>query len=347
MASIIQHRGKWRAQVRRKGFPVYTKTWDTKAQAERWARQVEADIERGLRPSATAVAGGSYTVAAMIEDYRRLREASRPVRDTSTEHYNLVRLAGYLGDLDASRLRPEDLVGYAQRRADEGAGPYTVNTEISKLGTVMRMVASLKHMTLPDVVQQARPLLNHLKLIGGGGRRERRPTDDELARVIAHMEATYGLVYADAVRFAVGTAMRRGEIVRVTWGDLDDKRRLVLVRDRKDPRQKAGNDQWVPLLADTATGDMWDLVQRQPRTSDRIFPIHEQTLTKYFTWTCRALAIPDLHLHDLRHHAISLLFEQGYRIEQVALVSGHRSWQHLKRYTNLRPEDLHKGPSGR
>ena len=347
MASIIQHRGRWRAQVRRKGFPVYTKSFDTKAQAEKWARQIEADIDRGVLPGAAAVAAKRcYTVADLIDDYRKLREQSRPVLDTSTEHYNLRRLAECLGDLDATRLRPDELVAYAQMRADQGAGPYTVNMEVSKLGTVMRMVASIKHMTLPDVVQQARPLLAHLGLIGGGGRRERRPTDDELDRIIAHMHDTYGQVWADAVRFAVGTAMRRGEIVRIRWDDLDAARRLVLVRDRKDPRQKAGNDQWVPLLADTAMGDMWALVQRQPRVDPRIFPIGDSTLSKYFTWTCRALSIPDLHFHDLRHHAISLLFERGFRIEQVALVSGHKSWQHLKRYTNLRPEDLHGGPIG-
>ncbi|TSE32102.1 hypothetical protein [Tepidimonas charontis] len=163
MASIIQHRGRWRAQVRRKGWPVYTKSFDTKAAAEKWARQIEADIDRGVLPGAAAVAAKRcYTVADLIEDYRRLRAQSRPVLDTTTEHYNLRRLADHLGTLDAARLRPDDLVGYAQMRADEGAGPYTVNMEVSKLGTVMRMVASIKHMTLPDVVQQARPLLAHL-----------------------------------------------------------------------------------------------------------------------------------------------------------------------------------------
>jgi integrase len=153
-------------------------------------------------------------------------------------------------------------------------------------------------------------------------------------------------VFADAVRFAVGTGMRRGEITRLRWADLDESKHLVLVRDRKDPREKKGNHQWVPLLSQTDYGCMWALVQAQPKVSDRIFPIGESALSKYFTWACRALSIPDLHLHDMRHHAISRLFEMGYRIEQVALVSGHRSWVHLKRYTNLRPEDLHSGPSG-
>ena len=346
MASIIQHRGKWRAQVRRKGYPVYTKTFATKAAAERWARALEAEIDAGVLPSATAVAGRGYTVAEMIADYRKLRDASRPVLDVTTEHYNLLRLAQMLGDIEVARLKPDDLLGYAQRRADAGAGPYTINMEVGKLGTVMRLVAAHRRMTLPDVVQQARPLLAHLKLIGGGGKRERRPTEDELDRIIAWMERRErGAMYADIVRFAVGTAMRRGEITRIRWGDLDDQRRLVLVRDRKDPRRKAGNDQWVPLLADTDYGDMWALVQRQPRVDERIFPAGEAMVSKLFTRACQELCIPDLHFHDLRHHAISRLFERGYRIEQVALVSGHKSWQHLKRYTNLRPEDLHKGPA--
>src|SRR5439155_5253282 len=141
------------------------------------------------------------------------------------------------------------------------------------------------------VVSAARPLLNHLGLIGGGGRRERRPTEDELQAVVKELADRRGPLYADVVRFAVATAMRRSEIARLCWADVDPAKRVVLVRDRKDPRRKAGNDQWVP----------WDLVQRQPRAdgAERIFPIHESTMSKYFTWACRDLGIPDLHFHDL------------------------------------------------
>jgi site-specific recombinase XerD len=56
------------------------------------------------------------------------------------------------------------------------------------------------------------------------------------------------------------------------------------------------------------------------------------------------LGIIDLHFHDLRHEGTSKLFEEGYQIQQVALVTGHKDWRHLRRYTNLKPEDLHKGP---
>ena len=341
MASIINRDGKWRALVRRKGHPSYCQTFGTKAQAVAWARQIEADIDRGRAPAADAVLGRAYTLANCIADYRKLRGTSRPVADDSNEHYMLRAIERLLGTIDVTVLQPADLVAFCQTRADEGAGPYTCNMDIGKLGTVLRLVGVHKRLALPDVVGQARPLLAHMGLIGGGGKRERRPDADELLRIIDTI-GQRGQLYADVVRFAVGTAMRRGEIVKLLRADIDADKRLILVRDRKDPRQKVGNDMWVPLL-----GSMWDLVQAQPASPDgRLWPLHEQTISKYFKAACDALGIVDLHFHDLRHHGVSLLFEQGFDILQVAMVSGHKSWSNLKRYANLRPEDMHRGPSG-
>lgn len=341
MASIINRDGKWRALVRRKGHPSYCQTFGNKAQAVAWARQIEADIDRGRAPEATSVLGRAYTLANCIADYRKLRGSSRPVADDSNEHYMLRALDRLLGTIDVTVLQPADLVAFCQTRSDEGAGPYTCNMDIGKLGTVLRLVGVHKRLALPDVVGQARPLLAHMGLIGGGGKRERRPDADELLRIIDTI-GQRGHIYADVVRFAVGTAMRRGEIVRLLRADIDPDKRLILVRNRKDPRQKQGNDMWVPLL-----GSMWDLVQAQPASPDgRLWPLHQQTISKYFKAACDALGIVDLHFHDLRHHGVSLLFEQGFDIPQVAMVSGHKSWPNLKRYANLRPEDMHRGPSG-
>ena len=337
MASITNRDGRWRALVRRKGHPSYCQTFSTKAQALAWSRQVEADIDRGRAPEAKTIIGKSYTLSDCIADYRKLRGASRPVSDSSNEHYTLKALDRLLGEVDVTVLQPADLVAFCQTRNEEGAGPYTCNMDIGKLGTVLRLVGVHKRLNLPDVVGQARPLLAHMNLIGGGGQRERRPDADELTRIIDHM-GQRGQLYADVVRFAVGTAMRRGEIVKLLRSDIDSEKRLILVRDRKDPRQKQGNDMWVPLL-----GEMWDLVQAQPVSLDgRLFPLHEQTISKYFKDACDAHGIVDLHFHDLRHHGVSLLFEQGFDIPRVAMVSGHKSWGSLKRYANLRPEDLHQ-----
>jgi integrase len=332
MASIIQMpNGRWRALVRRAGRKSICKTLRTKAAVERWARDIEAQLDAGEQPEQEAI-----TVEALIQAYRRLRDASRPIADTSTAHYTLKTLEDILGGRDARRLTTEDLVAYCHKRRDAGAGPYTLNMDLSQLSTALRYAASAKSLVLPDAVGAARPLLKHLGLIGGGGKRERRPTRDELDRVVEYLGTHRGAVYADAVRFAVASAMRAGEICRLKWVDVDRERKLVIIRDRKDPRQKAGNDQTVPLL-----GDAWEVAAAQP-AGDRIFPIEAPTLSKYFTEACRELAIPDLHLHDLRHEGTSQMFERGLDIPEVALVTGHKKWDSLRRYTQLKPEDLHR-----
>ncbi|GAB2836736.1 site-specific integrase [Comamonas piscis] len=339
MASITQVNGKWRALVRRKGFPSYCKTFTVKAQALAWATRIEADLGSGQVPAGDVVKGASFTVGELIQNYRALMEKTRPISDKSNSHYILNALDLHLGQLDAMRLTVDDLVGFCLVRKEEGAGPYTVNMDVSKLGTVMRYTGSFLRLQLPDAVGMARPVLQHMGLIGAGGKRERRPEEDELARILAWLAENRGKIYADFVYFAALTAMRRGEICRLLRADLDSKKRLVLIRQRKDPRTKKTNDQWVPLL-----GESWDVALAQPivEGDPRIFTVHPQTVSKYFKEARTALSIPDLWLHDMRHEGTSRLFEEGYAIQEVALVTGHKKWETLKRYTNLRPEDLHR-----
>lgn len=332
MASITKVGAKWRALIRRSGHKQRCKTFVTKSQAEAWARKIESEIDRGIVATDPVV----IKMSAVIQAYQLLRESSRPIADTSNEHYVIKRLREGLGEKSAGELNPQALADYCQMRKEDGAGPYTVNLEISKLGTVMRYAAIALGVVLPDAAGAARPLLTHLGLIGGGGKRDRRPTEDEVTAILKAL-AERGKIYADAVEFAAITAMRRGEVCSVKWVDFDEKRKMLTIRNRKDPRKKIGNDDTIPLL-----GKSFDIVCQQERKTDRIFPVHPQTLSKYFTEVCRELSIPDLHLHDLRHEGTSALFEQGYTIEQVSLVTGHKSWANLKRYTNLKPESLHR-----
>lgn len=339
MASITQINGKWRALVRRKGFPSYCKTFPVKAQALAWATRIEADLGNGQVPAGDVVRGASFTVGELIQNYRSLMEKTRPISDKSNSHYILKALDLHLGQLDAMRITVDNLIDFCLIRSEEGAGPYTINMDVSKLGTVIRYTGSFLRLQLPDVVGMARPVLKHMGLIGAGGKRERRPQEDELARILAWLTENRGKVYADFVYFAALTAMRRSEICGLLRADLDPKKRLVLIRQRKDPRTKKTNDQWIPLL-----GDAWDVANSQPVVihEERIFPVHPQTMSKYFKDAAVALNIPDLRLHDMRHEGTSKLFEAGYAIQEVAMVTGHKKWETLKRYTNLRPEDLHR-----
>jgi integrase len=74
---------------------------------------------------------------------------------------------------------------------------------------------------------------------------------------------------------------------------------------------------------------------------DRIFPYNHRSAGTAFRRACQDLGIEDLHFHDLRHEGTSRLFEAGFEIQQVALVTGHKDWKMLRRYTHLKPEALH------
>lgn len=329
MASFTELNGKWRAVIRRKGHKSISKYFDTKGKAEGWAKSIEKQIEAGTYGQAAV---GADTIGQLITKYKLLRSKTRPILDTSTEHYTLKQLTENLGEVVAARMTVDDLIGWAMLRKDGGAGPYTVNCDLSKLSTVLRYAGD----GLPDVIGAARPKLTYLGLIGGGGKRERRPTEDEFTRLLEWFAEHHGQQYVDAMEFSATTAMRRGEVCALRFDEIDEAKRLIKVM-RKHPR-KGKTLEWVPLLPRA-----WEIVQSRPRDNDLIFPIHPQTLSKYFTWACQKLGIPDLHWHDLRHEGTSALFESGIPIEKVALVTGHKSWVNLRRYTNLKPESLHEG----
>jgi integrase len=170
--------------------------------------------------------------------------------------------------------------------------------------------------------------------VGKSNERDRRPTQDELNRLIEYAECNplQFIPLGRIIRFAVATAMRQAEICRIQWSDVDMKKRTVTIRDRKDPRRKDGNHQIVALLNSTG----------YDACIGRVFPYHSKSVGAAFHRSCKALDLDDLCFHDLRHEGTSRLFEAGFSIQQVAMVTGHKDWRMLRRYTNLKPEDLHK-----
>ena len=328
MASVIKTaEGSYRAFIRRTGAKGLSKTFKTKAEAERWARQTEAAIEAG----AVVKSAKGATVGDAITAYVKMRdEGARPIAPQSNEVYMLRWLERDLGDEVIAGIKPQRLALYCTRRGKSGAGGYTIGMEISKLGTVLKFSALAIGETFPDLVGQARPLLTHLGLIGPGTPRDRRPTPDELTAV----RTAAPELLRDIIDFAIATCMRRGEIVRMTWADVDADARMLTIRERKDPRRKT--DERIPLL-----GDSLAIIQRQAQTDDRVWPITPEWISDHFLLACRVARVDDLVFHDLRAHGISLLFEAGAKVEQVALLSGHKNWKVLAaHYARMTPESV-------
>ena len=265
-------------------------------------------------------------------------EVGKPPRRSKAA--TLKTLKRDLGKEKIGHLDRQKLIDYGKRRADQGAGPVTLGIDIGVIKMIITHAAAVHGLDIsPEPVDLARVALKRLGLIGKGTERDRRPTTDELNRLFRCFDDNERLTLpmTRIVKFAVATAMRLDEICRVEWTDLDVDRRMLLIRDRKDPRNKTGNDQRIPLFA--ATGfDAWALVTEQAKelghAKGRIFPCNSRSVRTAFRRACVEVSAKDLHFHDLRHEGTSRLFEAGFAIEQVSLVTGHKDWKMLRRYTH-------------
>jgi integrase len=213
--------------------------------------------------------------------------------------------------------------------------PQTVQNYLSHLAAVFAIARPAWGYPLDrQAMKDAQIVAKRLGVISKSRHRDRRPTMDELDKLMQH----FGVVKARRPRsapmqkiviFALFGTRRLDEITRIRWDDYDRNR--VLVRDMKHPGDKAGNDTWVELPPEAS-----EIIDSMPKSAKEIFPFTTDAIGAAFTRACKVLGVDDLVLHDMRHEGISRLFEMGRTIPQVASVSGHRSWQSLKRYTHLR-----------
>jgi integrase len=334
--------GRWRAQVRRKGQTA-SRSFRLKSDADAWAREAEDQIGRGK--SIDAVHVDAATTFAFIIDLhiRDLAEVGKPL--LRGKAYCLEKLKADLGSERLTGLTRERIIAYAKQRAKLGAGAATIGMDIGYIRTILVHAAAVHGIEVPvEQINLARVALRRLNLVDKGNERDRRPTQDELDRIIGLHDDNprQTIALGRIVKFAVATAMRQEEICTLLWTDVDLASQLATVRNRKDPRRKSGNHQKVPLLA--VTGYDAITILREQRElglgGDRVFPYNARSLGAAFRRACQELCIEDLHFHDLRHEATSRLFEAGFDIPEVSLVTGHKDWKLLRRYLNLRPDQL-------
>lgn len=339
MATITQRKRKdgsisYTAQIRvyRDGTTVYneTKTFDKRRDAQNWSADREAELRQPGMLVRLQFRGVS--IARVLEWYRDDFDGKSKFGRSKLSTINMMINSHRLADLDAIELTAQQLIEYARaRRTEDGASHGTVNTDFVWLSMAWRDVRIARNIPLQQsVVDDAKHACRRAGLIAKSDERNRRPDIFELEKLFGHYEGGNGggIPMTDIILFAVFSARRQDEICRICWVDLDEERARVLVRDMKHPRKKV--DTWVHLPRRAM-----EVVLRQPRVDERIFPYNSKSVSSSFTRRTRLLGIKDLRFHDLRHEGASHLFELGHDIPRVASVTGHRSWQGLQRYTHL------------
>jgi integrase len=325
-------------RIRRGGAILHheSRTFAHRSAAVSWARHREVALED---PSAlTRVQQGAPTLAELIRWYIDTFETISKWQRSKQAHLELLERHA-LGKCNALTLTSAALIDHVRSRRANGAGPATAANDLIWTGVVLRAARSVRELPVrPEIVQEARNACSELRLIGKARKRARRPTPEELEQLrdyFGRRDKRSQIPMLSVMEFALASARRESEICRLEWRDNDPRTRTGIVRDAKHPTAKEGNHRRFKY-----TPEAWAVVQAQPRSGACIFPYEPRSIGAAFTRACHVLGITDLRFHDLRHEATSRLFERGYQIHEVAQFTLHDSWNELKRYANLRPENL-------
>jgi integrase len=347
-------------RIKRGGKVVHreSKTWPKKRLAEQWAAKREALLaEPGVLDGliSGAAEAQSLTVAELIQKYI---DVVKPLKDWGrTKSDTLAQIKGSeFGQLIASEVVAADLIEHCK---NWGAGPSTMNQHYLYVKGVFAVSAELLRVPVDySQIEIAQRVMSKLGIIAKSDYRDRRPTVDEMSRLVelalrkerksseGWAKHRSGLIpIAKIMVFAMFSGRRQAEIVRLRRSLTDYENQRVLVPDMKHPTKKMGNDVWV-YVPDEA----WRVLMSVPviEGEDRYFPVYSRSIGDRFRRLLNEAGLWDsdegadnLHFHDLRHEATSWLFERDgwnserWDIPRVASVTGHQSWDSLRRYTQM------------
>ncbi|MDO9419954.1 MAG: site-specific integrase [Herminiimonas sp.] len=325
--------GHWRAQIRKTGLKD-SNTFKLRRDAVEWATARESQAKRIISSGFQSIEEG-YTVGMLIDEF---------VRDTpaggKTKTATLTMLKRELGNIGLRSLSNLHMMEFITKRR-KTAGGVTIAADLCFLTAILKYGKHARKMDLDlNLTRDARAQLSALKVNTRSKERDRMPEDAELDLLYAHWSKskTMKTPMETICRFALATTMRQEEICSILLSDIDPSTPSIIIRNRKDPQKKYGNDQTVPLLP--AAWKIIEPIFAESKTG-RVFPFEANTVSTSFTRACKATGIKNLHFHDLRHKATSDLFNKmGFQIQQVAIFTGHKDWKMLARYTHTTAKDV-------
>lgn len=316
MASIGKRGDKWHVRICRKDSPTICKTFTLLKDAQTWAKNTELRLERG-----EALGRETVRLSTLLERY--LSDVS-PLKKGHKQE--LSRLNAWirhpLSGRDAASIRPAEIADYRDRRIKQGKAAASVRIELSTLSAVFKCA---KHEWGYSLLEN--PVADIKRPPPAKGR-ERRLEDGELDALLA---ATHGTELSPLIVLAVETAMRAGELTSLEWGNISFAKRTAILPDTKN-----GERRIVPLSSRAL-----EILGGIEVKGIKVFSVRSSyTVSNAFKRATTKAGILGLRFHDLRHEAVSRLFEQRFNTMEVASISGHKSLQMLQRYTHLRAEDL-------
>jgi len=211
--------------------------------------------------------------------------------------------------------------------------PASVNMELAVLSRIFALAVELE--------QAASNPCRKVRKLRVDNQRNRYLSEDEETRLMAQLKGRRRHLYPLVV-LALGTGMRRGELLNLSWRQVDFLRGVIHVVNTKSAR-----DRIIPMsqrvrevLIEQRETQKGDLVFASRRIAKRRAGEGLVDVKKAFTVACSEASIEDFHFHDLRHTFATRLGDAGCNVTTIARLLGHSNIQMSMRYTHASDDTL-------
>ena len=321
-------------------MPTISRTFSAKSEALAWARVEESEQDQGTWRDRSSAQ--STTLHVLLERYAR--DVAPSKRGADVEKIRIKTMQrDPISRYKLAALTPPVLAQWRDARLASGVQGSTINRELNLLSAVINWARKELMVAIENPVAG-------IRRPPAGRERDRRLEAGEEARLLEALESRPGPVQGakrsggyrvgsrnpwikPVVLLAIETAMRQGELVSLTWNNIDTEACTAHLEDTKN-----GECRTVPLSSRAVA-----VLKVLPReTNGRVFPITTQAVKLAWKRATARAGIEDLHFHDLRHEATSRLAEKLPNLIELAAVTGHKDLRMLKRYYHPRAADLAK-----
>lgn len=345
MASIRKRTNKsggtsYRVEIRLKGHPAERATFQRLTDAKAWVQDTESAI-RENRYFKTREAQ-KHTLGELIDRYIKDVLPTKP--KDKTRKTNLEWFKREIGEYTLADVTPAKIVECRDKLLTE-ASPRTKKPPAP--ATVVRYMAALSHAFtiavnewgwLDDTPMRKvkKPALPRGRVrflsedtTGPNGKK----VDGERSRLLKACEQSNNPYLYTVVVLALSTGMRQGEIMGLTWDDVDFHQARATLHETKNGERRV-----VPL-----SGKALELLKEHAKVrrldTSLLFPGKhpDKPMDLRTPWevALKTSGIEDFRFHDLRHSAASYLAMNGASLAEIAEVLGHKTLQMVKRYAHL------------
>ena len=328
MASVRKHGDKWQARIQRRDQPSISKSFLSKADALKWARNVESQLDLGVM---LAPKQAMPRLMSMVERY--VKEVTPTKKGEAQERYraNQIKKTN-LSDMQLDKVTGEVVAQFRDARLKE-VSANTVRLDLAFLSVVFEQCRKEWGLLVTNPVRQ-------IRMPKPGKPRQRRLEAGEEDALLAACKASGAHYLYSFVVLAIETGMRFGELAGVAWINVNCEKQTIYLPDTKN-----GSSRTVPLSTRALSA-----ILAMPKSIDgRLFSAAPGSIRSAFlyalgkaqtTQSDNVTFLRELRFHDLRHEAVTRLFEKGLNPIEVGMVSGHKTLSMLQRYTHLRSEAL-------